>query len=209
MFIGRIDGADFESFIGDDEQCLDEADDIRAIPLQGQTRRGRPKGGKPDLKDLDEDELKDEITSGRSPFHASARLLWLWALEEIPKTDAQAELEAIFDSIKQGDRGPKWKAHRAAIPQWVDRMYGRAAKHLGTFPARLVAYFEEDALWRGAIRHKLFTQTIEVCDPFPPLPGHVFETYRPLRRSICSRPYDRPGQGFPKVSLSDLWRAII
>jgi hypothetical protein len=107
MFIGRIDGADFNSFVGDGEECLDEMEELdsRAIPLRGQSRRGKPKVGKPDLKDFTEDELKEEITSGRAPFHASGRLLWLWALEEIPKSDARAELEAIFDSTPPADRG--------------------------------------------------------------------------------------------------------
>jgi hypothetical protein len=76
MFIGRIDGADFDSFVGDGEEMLDEMEELDsiAIPLRGQTRRGKPKGGKPDLKDLDDDELKEEILSGRSPFHASGQL---------------------------------------------------------------------------------------------------------------------------------------
>jgi len=132
------------------------------------------------------------------------------ALEEIPKSDAQAELEAIFDSIPAADRGRKWHAHRAAIPQWVDRMYARAAKHLGTSLARLVTYFEEDALWRGAIRHNQFSMTIEVCDPFPPQPGQVFETYRPLREvDMLEALLIAQAKGFPKVTISDLWRAII
>jgi len=159
MFIGRVDGADFDSFIGDGDECLDEIAelDIRAIPLRGQNRHGKTtKGGKPDLKSLTDDELKEEIISGRAPFHASGQLLYRLALEELPKSDAQAELEAVFDSIPVADRGRKWQAHRAAIPNWVDRMYIRAAKHLGTFLARLVTYFEEDALWRGAIRFNNF-----------------------------------------------------
>jgi putative DNA primase/helicase len=136
--------------------------------------------------------------------------LWLWALEEIPKTDAQAELEAIFDSTPPGARGRKWQAHRAAIPQWVDRIYARAAKHLGTFLARLVSYFEEDALWRGAIRLNQFSQTIEVCDPFPPQPGQVFDTHRPLREvDTLEALLIVQAKGFPKASISDIWRAII
>jgi predicted P-loop ATPase len=211
-YIGAVDGVAYEFAIGDGDELIDECEELDAI------RRGRPggkagkttKGGKPDLKDLDEDELREEITSGRSPFHASARLLWLWALEEMPKTDAQAELEAIFDRIPQADRGRKWNAHRAAIPLWVDRMYARAAKHLGTFLARLVSYFEEDALWRGAIRHNQFTQMIEVCEPFPPQPGQIFETYRSLREvDTLEALMLAQAKGFPKASITDVWRAII
>ena len=210
-YFGAVDGVPFEFAVGDGDECVDEAEELDKI------RRGKPggkggkttKGGKPDLKDLDEDELKEEITSGRSPFHASGRLLWLWALEEIPKADAQAELESIFDGIALADRGRKWSSHRAAIPLWVDRMYARAARHLGTFLARLVTYFEEDALWRGAIRCNQFTQTIEVCDPFPPQPGQVFEACRPLREvDMLEALLIAQAKGFPKVSLSDLWRAI-
>jgi predicted P-loop ATPase len=210
-FVGFVDNVPCEFAIGDGDENIDEAEELDKI------RRGKPGGktkktktGKPDLKNLDEDELKEEITSGRSPFHASARLLWLWALEEIPKADAQAELEAIFDSIPPADRRNKWPAHRAAIPHWVDRMYARAAKHLGTFLARLVSHFEEDALWRGALRHNQFTQTIEVCDPFPPQPGQVFDTYRALREvDTLEALLIVQTKGFPKASISDVWRAII
>lgn len=213
MFIGRIDGADFDSFVGDGDECLDEITELagRAIPLRGQTRHGKAtKGGKPDLKDFTEDELRDEITSGRAPFHASGQLLYRWALEELPKGDAQAELEAVFDNIKPADRGRKWQAHRAAIPNWVDRMYARAAKHLGTFLARLVTYFEEDTQWRGAIRCNQFSQTIEVVEPFPPQRGQIFATYRPLREvDMLEALLIAQANGFPKLGISELWRAII
>jgi hypothetical protein len=212
MFIGRIDGVDFDSFVLDHEEGLDEVEELdrRAIPLPGQTRRGKPKGGKPDLKDLDEDELEEEIKSSRSPFHASGRLLFMWALQGIPKDDAQADLEAIFDAIKPGDRGPKWKAHRAAIPQWVDRIYARAAKHLGTYLARLVSYLEEDTLWRGALRLNQFTQTIEAGIPFPPQQGQPPIAYRALREvDTLEALLVVQAKGFPKATITDVWRAII
>jgi hypothetical protein len=209
MFIGRVDGAAFDSFIGDGEELADEAEELdrSAIPLR---RSKQAKTGKPDLKDLGEDELEEEIKTNRSPFHASGRLLWLWALQGISKEDAEANLEAIFDSIPQNARGPKWSAHRRAIPAWVDKMYLRASKHLGTFLAKLVAYLTEDPLWRGAIRLNQFTQTIEVCDPFPPQPARAIAAYRPLREiDPIETLLIVQAKGFPKAHSSDIWRALI
>jgi predicted P-loop ATPase len=126
------------------------------------------------------------------------------------KTDAQANLEAIFDSIPQGDRGNKWTGHRAAIPKWVDKIYARAAKHLGTFLAKMVTFFIEDPLFRGAIRCNEFTQTIEVSNPFPPKPGQTREIYRALREvDMLEALLVVQAKGFPKASHVDVWRALI
>jgi hypothetical protein len=209
MFIGRVDGVDFDSFVGDGEEDLDESEELdrSAIPLR---RNKQTKVGTPHLKDLDENELEEEIKTNRSPFHGSARILWLWALQGISKEDAEANLEAIFDAIPAADRGPKWQAHRRALPQWVDKIYARAAKHLGTFLAKLVAYLKEDALWRGAIRLNQFTQTLEVCDPFPPQPGQDFTAYRSLREvDTLKTLIIVQSKGFPKAQVIDVWRAII
>jgi predicted P-loop ATPase len=209
---GVVDGVPFEIAVGDGDEPVDECEELDAI------RRGKPGGkttgttktGKPDLKSLDENELEEEIRNNRSPFHASGRLLWLWALQEIPKADAQANLEAIFDSIPQADRGPKWPTHRRAIPQWVDKIYARAAKHLGTFLAKLVTFFTEDPLFRGAIRLNGFSQMLEVSNPFPPQPGQNLEICRPLREvDVLEALLIVQAKGFPKASHVDVWRAII
>jgi predicted P-loop ATPase len=210
FFIGRVDGVPFEIAIGDGEEFIDDAEELDKI------RRGRPggktsktgKGGKSDLKNLSEEELEEEFPNSR--FHVSARLLWIWALQEMSKADAQANLEALFDNVPQADRDTKWATYRRAIPQWVDKIYARAAKHLGTFLAKLVTHFKEDALWHGALRYSEFTQTIEVSSPFPPLPGQVLDVFRALRETDTLRALIAvQGKDFPKATFTDVWRAII
>jgi predicted P-loop ATPase len=88
-------------------------------------------------------------------------------------------------------------------------MYARAAKHLGTFLARMVSFFTEDPRFRGAIRLNQFTQTIEVPQPFPPRPGQVF-IYRALREvDVLEALLIVQADGFAKATLSDVWRALI
>jgi hypothetical protein len=210
-FIGAVDGVPAEFAVGDHEEAIDEDEELDKI------RRGKPrgkptgmtKGGKPDLKNLSEEELEELIRDQSSPFHASGQLLWRWAVEGISEADAQANLEAIFDSIPVNDRGKKWAAHRAAIPQWVKKIYGRAAKHLGTFLARLVTEFKEGADWCGALRYNQFTQTFEVCEPFPPQPGQIRDTYRSLRETDVLRALLAvQSKNFPKATERDVWRAV-
>jgi hypothetical protein len=214
FFIGRVEGVPFEIYIGDGEEFIDDAEelDTRAIPYMptGRGRRTTGKGGKPDLKGLDENELVEEIKRPDGHrFHASGRLLWIWALQEIPKADAQASLEDIFDNIPQADHGPKWAGQRAAIPRWVDKIYARAAKHLGTYLARMRTFYAESPQFRGAIQLNRFMQTIEVCDPFPPVPGQVNETYRPLREiDVLRALLAAHAKDFPKASEADVWKAI-
>ena len=209
-YFGKVDGIPYDFAVGIGEEAIDEAEELDQI------RRGKPgggtgkpgkKGGKPNLKDLDEEELEAEFPKSR--LHVSGRLLWLWALQEISKADAQANLEALFDTIPQADRDARWQAYRNAIPQWVDKIYARAAKHLGTFLARMVVFFTEDPQFRGAIRLNEFTQTIEVSSRFPPKPGQGNESYRSLREvDTLEALLVVQAKGFPKASLVDVWRAI-
>jgi predicted P-loop ATPase len=209
-YIGQVDGIPRDFAVGLGEESIDEAEELDSI------RRGKPgggpgkpgkKGGKRNLKDLDEEELEAEFPKSR--FHVSGRLLWLWALREISKADAQGNLEALFDTIPQTDRDARWQAYRNAIPQWVDKIYASAAKHLGTFLARMVVFFTEDPQFRGAIKLNEFTQTIEVPHPFPPKPGQIF-TYRALREvDVLEALLIVQAKGFAKATISDVWRAVI
>ena len=66
-------------------------------------------------------------------------------------------------------RDRKWSKARSSVGRWVQKAYTYVAKRKGTFFRSLVAYLEGPD-WRGAIRLNLFTQTVEVCTPFPRSP---------------------------------------
>jgi Virulence-associated protein E len=181
-YYGSVKGAAAEIVVSDDEQCIDEDDDLDATAQPHRPAAGTAgAGGKPDLDQLDEHELLELIQTGEVYYGAARRLIELWAGQGIAEGDARLNLEAAFDAVPVADRGKKWSKRRSNVPRWVKQGYARVAKRKGKFFSALVDYIENTPHWRGAVRLNRFTQTIEVCDPFPPLPGQAIGAYRPLR----------------------------
>jgi putative DNA primase/helicase len=101
-------------------------------------------------------------------------------------------------------------SQRAAIPKWVTTIYARAAKHLGTYLARLASYLTDDTRWRGALRYNRFTQAIEVASAFPPQLGQTIAAYRTLDEiDTLKTLLVVNASGFPKATYTDVWRAIM
>jgi predicted P-loop ATPase len=216
FFYGRVDGVNFEIATGTGSKHVDEADnlDSGAMPFHApgqQTPAAGKKGkkGAPDYGQLSDDELKDLILTGTHRFGPGNELLRRYAYQEIEQDDAETELRAIFDKVPPPrDRG--WHKDYGSIKRWTEDAYTYVAKRKGSFLRKLVLFVQEDPRWRGALRYNEFTQRAEVADPFPPQPGQVFDTYRPLKdpRDILEALLDIQGNGFPKAGVSHVRHAL-
>lgn len=180
FYYGQIDGAVFETAFEAEGEPLDECDELAAgaIPL-------RSKGGNGDsLKKLDDLELERLIREAENLGGASWELAVRWARLGIKAEDAEKNLLALFDQVDAAKQDGRWQKRRALVGRWVARAYARLAKKLhGPFGAAL-HFVEEEPHWVGAIRLNAFSQTIEVCEPFPAAEGQVNGTsYRPLREN--------------------------
>jgi hypothetical protein len=186
--IGRVDGVDFEIVLGDSDRCIDQADelDAGALPYQptgpGPTQGGRGKGGKarPDCSSLSEADLKELIKGSVVYYDAGFELATRWAYQGIPEADAEANLNDLFDEVPAPQQDRQWQKAKASIDRWIQKAYARVAKRKGTAFRALVMYLANDDQLRGAIRLNLFTQQIEVVDPFPPQLGQPLLNYRAL-----------------------------
>lgn len=217
FYFGRVDGVSFEIAVGDGDEYVDEADELdpglRFQPGPGQTGKTSNGGkqGTPNYADLTEQELKDEITSGRH-FHGPAmELLRRWFYVGVAETDAEVNLRAIFDVVPQQQRTRKWTNGWARIPHWIKSAAAYVAKRKGTYWRALVAYLQNDPQWRGAIRFNQFTQQIEVADPFPPQLGQVMAAFRPIRDpiDILEAMMCVQENGFPKVGKDTVTSVIV
>jgi predicted P-loop ATPase len=214
-FIGRVDGALFDSFFTVDDECLDEAPelDTSAIPIQGgPTPKGKVgKKVTPDYGELSRDDLEELIKTGAHYFGPGNELLRRDAYDEIPQADAEANLRDIFDKVptQQQDRG--WTKGRASIARWAQHVYNRVAKHKGRFFRTIVGHLQETDPWRLAIRFNRFTQQIEVCDPFPPAAGQLIDNHRPLRDpvDILEAMMCIQEGGFPKAGKTTVTDVVV
>jgi predicted P-loop ATPase len=200
-----------EVFVSDGEEFVDERDDFDATAMPFHPPAGQGgKGGKLDFESMDEAELLDVIHSGEHGWRPAKFLIDLWESQDVPESDAIANLEVEWDAIPTANRRPKWAQQRANIPRWVKQGYSRAARRKGKFFSALVDHFEN--VWKGAIRFNAFTQSVEVCDPFPPLPqpGQVVGDYRPFRdpQDTLETLIAVQGGGFPAARKSSVFDAV-
>ena len=182
-----------------------------AMPKPTTTAGGGAGGGKIDLDGLNENELLELIQTGQVYYGAARRLIPIWAAAEMPEADVIANLQAAFNAVPQANRGPKWAKRFPNIPRWVKQGYAKVAKKRSTLLKALVAYFSDGPLWQGAVRYNEFTQTIELCDPFPPQPGRVIDHYRALREpgDVLRALIHVQDNGFPKTNQGAVWNALI
>jgi Virulence-associated protein E len=217
FYFGQVNGVDFELAIGSGDECIDEADDLEpGLPYQpsaGQnTASGAGKSGKsrPDYAVLSEFELLDLIQTGGHYHGPASELARRWAYQEVPQPDTESNLIAAFDKVPATHRDRKWSKARSSVGRWVQKAYTYVAKRKGAFFRSLVAHFEEPD-WRGAIRLNLFTQTIEVCTPFPPRPGQTLGTYLALAdpQDILETMMVVQENGFPNAGKNIIRDALL
>jgi predicted P-loop ATPase len=180
-FIGRVDGALFDRFFTVHDENLDEASelDTSAIPIRGAPKPKPAKKGAPDYGELSRDELEELIKASAHYFGPANELLRRDAYDEIPRADAEANLRDVFDKVPTQQRDRAWTQARSSIGRWAQHVYANVAKRKGHLFRNLVTYLPAGE-WRGLIRLNLFTQSTEVCDPFPPQPGQTSGIYREL-----------------------------
>jgi len=199
-FIGRINGALFDGFATLDDECLDEASelDTSAIPIPG--AGPKPRKTAPDYGELSRDELRDLILNREHDFGPANELLRRDAYDEIPQADAEANLRDIYDKVPPGQQDRAWSKARSSISRWAQHVYAAVARRKGRLFRNLVTYLSEGD-WRGMVRLNLFTQTTEVCDPFPPGSGQRLDTYRELLdpEDILETMMKVQENGFPTV----------
>ena len=102
--------------------------------------------------------------------------------------------------------------YRKSIPGWVKQVFARARKKKGGATlTQLITWFDGKPEWHNAIRYNEFTLVVDVCDPFPPVPGQAIGNWRPLREPgdllralICIQE-----QGFPKATKRVVWDALL
>jgi predicted P-loop ATPase len=186
FYFGQVNGVDFELTIGSGDECIDEADELEpGLPYQptvGQStaaRAGKSGKSRPDYAALSEFELLDLIQTGEHYNGPAGELGRRWAYQGIPQADTESNLIAAFDKVPAAQQDRKWSKARSSVGRWVQKAYAYVAKRKGAYFRSLVAHLEEPD-WRGAIQLNLFTQTIEVCTPFPPRPGQTLGAYRAL-----------------------------
>jgi predicted P-loop ATPase len=217
FYFGRVDGVSFEIAEGDGDEHIDEADELDpGLPFQpapGQPGKGGMGGklGAPDYANMSEAELKNEIETGRHYHGPAVELLKRWEYLGVAQTDAEVNLRAVFDAVPQQLRTRKWSAAWGSIPRWAATVYTRAAKKKGVFLQGLVTFIGDDPQMRGAVRRNNFTHTIEVCDPFPPLPGQALNVRRALRdpTDIIRTLLFVQQNGFPRATKGNVWDALI
>jgi predicted P-loop ATPase len=206
FFIGRVDGVDFEIAVGTGSKHIDEADnlDASAMPFHapGQTPPTGKKG-KPDYGALTDDVLKDLIIAGAHRFGPGNELLRRWAYQEAALDDAETELRAVFDKVPVQGRTRGWHKDYGSVRRWAEDAYSWVGKRKGSFLAKLVLVVQEDPRWRGALRYNDFTKRAEVATPFPPQPGQVLDTWRPLEDpgDIFEALLEIQGSGFPNAGM--------
>jgi hypothetical protein len=210
-FFGIVDGAAAETHVGDDEQCVNEADDLDATAQPHRPTSAAP-GAMPDFDKLDEPELLELIQTGQHYFRPARRLLEMWARQGITENDAQSNLESAFDAVPVGTRDKKWRKGRGAIPRWIQKTYARILKQPQAYLRGLVTYLTEERHWRGAVRLNKFSQTIEVCVAFPPQPGQSpGPSYRALLdpEDVLEALMCVQENGFPRAGKSTVRDALV
>jgi len=213
FYFGSVDGqAPAEVYVGDVEQCIDEADHLGPgfpwNPPRLSSNTG--KAGAPIYKNLSDIECLAEITSGRHYYGPSKELIRRWATQGLAAADTEANLRAAFDQVPAGQRDRKWaNAVGRDLRRWIDDGYARAAKQKGTFLANLVDFLSSDS-WEGVIRRDDFTTLIEVVEPFPPQPGQALDDRRALRDpdDILECLLHVQANGFPNAGKGSIWDAL-
>jgi len=186
FYFGQVNGVDFELAIGSGDECIDEADELEpGLPYQPTVaqstaaKTGKSGKSRPDYAGLSEPELLDLIQTSEHYHGPAYELARRWAYQGLPQADTESNLIAAFGKVPAAQRDRKWSKARSSVSRWVQRAYAYVAKRKGAFFRSLVAYLEEPD-WRGAIQLNLFTQSVEVCTPFPPRPGQTLGAYRAL-----------------------------
>jgi hypothetical protein len=209
---GGVNGPPAEMHLGDAERCIDEVD-LDAIAQPYRPSVGTNTGGKaaPDFDAMDEGELLDVIQRGAHYWAPAKRLLAMWARQGFGQADAESNLAAAFDAVPVADRGKKWPTSRKALGRWVKDVYARTLKKRGsaTF-VRLLAVLENEPHWRGAVRLNSFTETIEICAPFPPKPGQTPGFHCAMRDedALEALAYWQ-ANGFPTVKKGIVWDVLM
>lgn len=82
-------------------------------------------------------------------------------------------------------------------------------KKKGMNALALVNFMAASREWRGALRINLFTETLQVCDPFPPSAAPA-GAFRPLKEpsDLLEAMLHFQGLGFPKASKGLVWDAL-
>jgi len=204
-FIGRVNGALFDSFVTVDDECLDQASelDTSAIPIQGGPAP-KPKLGKkgtPDYGELSRDELKELILNREHDFGPANELLRRDAYDGIQQADAEANLRDLYDEVPATKQDRAWSKARGSISRWAQYVYAGVARRKGKLFRNLVTFFREDEQCRGAIRRNEFTQEIEIAGDLPLIAGQPLADYRPLLdpEDILDAVMLAQENGFPSV----------
>jgi hypothetical protein len=217
FYFGQVEGADFELAIGSGDECIDEADELEPglayQPTPGQStaaKAGKSGKSRPDYAARSEFELLDLIQTGEHYHGPAVELARRWAYQAIPQADTESNLIAAFDKVPAAHHDRKWSTARSSVGRWVQKAYTYVAKRKGTFFCSLVAHLEEPD-WRGAIQLNLFTQTVEVCTPFPPRPGQTLGAYRALAdpEDILEMMMVVQENGFPNAGKNIIRDALI
>ena len=212
FYYGGVNGPPVEMHLGDAERCIDEAD-LDAIAQPYRPTAGTNTGAKaaPDFDTMDEGELLDLIQHGAHYWGPAKRLLTMWARQGISQADAESNLAAAFDAVPVADRGKKWPKSRKSLGRWVKDIYARALKKRGsaTF-VQLLAVLEDEPHWKGALRFNGFTETIEICTPFPPKPGQTPGFHRAMRdEDVLEALAYLQSNGFPNAKKGIVWDVLI
>jgi hypothetical protein len=211
FYYGGINGPPAEAHLGVAERCIDEVDlDTIALPYRSAAGAGGAQGAAPDFDAMDEGELLDVIQRGTHFWRPAKRLLSMWARQGVSQGDAENNLTSAFDALPQAARGKKWAKGRTAIPRWVKDCYAHALKQRpSAMFLRLLAKLEDEPHWRGALQTNAFTETIEVCTPFPPKPGQTPGFHRAMRDedALEALAYWQ-GNGFSEVKKGTIWDVL-
>ena len=217
FYFGQVNGVEFELAIGSGDECIDEADELESgLPYQPTAGHGTvAKAGKsgksrPDYAALSEFELLDLIQTGEHYHGPASELARRWAYQGIPQADTENNLISAFDNLPAAQQDRKWSKARNSVGRWAQKAYTYVTKRKGAFFRSLVAHLEGPD-WRGAIQLNLFTQTIEVCAPFPPRPGQTLGAHQALAdpEDILETMMVVQENGFPNASKNIIRDALI
>jgi predicted P-loop ATPase len=218
FFIGHVDGVPFEIASGGSDQYIDQSDELDAgalpyQPTQGSSQAGKAGKGKvrPDCAALSEFDLRELIKQSQAYYDPAFELACRWAYQDIPAADTEANLRDLFDEVPQAQQDRQWSQARGSIGRWVQKAYAKIAKKKGIYFRALVTHLGEDENWRGSIRFNLFTQQIELSDPYPPQSGQPIGTYRALRDpvDILETMMCVQENGFPKAGKDTVTSAMV